>query len=115
MSLSLYIDHHVDAAITAGLRRRGIEVLTAYEDGAAEAEDEMLLARATVLGRVLFSQDTDLLIITDRWLQTGQAFAGLVYAHQLAITVGQAVRDLTLLAQVLDPDDMRNRIEFLPL
>jgi hypothetical protein len=61
--------------------------------------------------RVLFSQDADLLIIADRWLQTGCEFAGLVYAHQLAITIGQAVRDLTLLAQALDPEDMHNHAD----
>ena len=78
-------------------------------------EDTDLLARATQLERVLFSQDADLLVIADRWLQTNREFAGLVYAHQLEITIGQAVRDLTLLAQVLDPEDMKNHIEFLPL
>jgi hypothetical protein len=109
------MDHHINAAITAGLRRRGVDVLTAYEDGAAEAGDEDLLTRATQLNRALFSQDVDLLRLADQWLQVGREFAGLVYAHQLAITVGQAVRDLALLAQVLDPEDMRNRIEFLPL
>jgi hypothetical protein len=109
------MDHHVDAAITEGLRRRGIDVLTAYEDGAAQLEDADLLARATQLGRVLFSQDVDLLIIADRWLQTNREFAGLVYAHQLGITIGQAIRDRSLIGQVLDPEDMRNHIEFLPL
>jgi len=89
-------------------------VLTAYEDGAAEAEDDDLLARATQLGRVLFSQDVDLLIVTDQWLTTGREFAGLVYAHQLGVTIGQAIRDLMLIALVLNPEDMRNRIEFLP-
>ena len=108
------MDHHVDAAITSGLRQRGVDVLTAYEDGAAEVEDEVLLARATRLGRVLFSQDADLLIVTDRWLTIGREFAGFVYAHQLGITIGQAIRDLLLIAQALNPEDMRNRIEFLP-
>ena len=108
------MDHHVDAAITFGLRQRGVDVLTAYEDGAAEAEDDDLLARATQLGRVLFSQDVDLLIVTDQWLTTGREFAGLVYAHQLGVTIGQAIRDLMLIALVLNPEDMRNRIEFLP-
>lgn len=82
------MDHHVDAAITSGLQQRGVDVLTAYEDGAAEVEDEVLLARATQLGRVLFSQDADLLIVTDHWLTIGREFAGLVYAHQLGITMG---------------------------
>ena len=33
MSLALYMDVHVPAAITRGLRRRSVEVLTAQEDG----------------------------------------------------------------------------------
>ena len=42
-------------AITSGLRRRGIDVLSAYEDGAHELEDVALLDRAGKLSRVLFS------------------------------------------------------------
>ena len=115
MSVRFYMDHHVHAAITEGLRRRGVDVLTAYEDGAAQLDDPQLFARATQLERVLFSQDTDLLVLAEQWLQAGREFARLVYAHQLGVTIGQAVRDLTLIAQALDPEDMRNRVEFLPL
>ena len=61
--LRLYMDMHVKAAITAGLRRRGIDVVTAQEDGGAHLEDVALLDRATALQRVLFSQDNDLLAI----------------------------------------------------
>jgi hypothetical protein len=108
------MNHHVRAAITAGLRRRGIDVLTAQEDGAAQLDDESLLQRATDLDRVLFSQDRHLLGIARHWLQTGRDFRGLIYAHQLDITTGRAVRDLELMAHALDPDDMRNHIEFIP-
>ena len=109
------MDHHVPAAIADGLRRRGVDVLTAYEDGAAELDDPDLLSRTTQLGRVLFSQDRDLLVLAARWLQAGRNFSGLVYAHQLNVTIGEAVRDLTLIAQVLDPEDMQNHVEFIPL
>jgi len=54
------MDVHVRWAITAGLRRRGVDVLTVQEDGAARFEDPALLDRATQLGRVLVSQDDDL-------------------------------------------------------
>jgi hypothetical protein len=104
----------VPSAITAGLRARGVDVLTASEGGSETIEDEQLLDRATALGRVLFSQDEDLLIIANSWMQTGRDFAGLVYAHQLGISIGQAVRDLELIATVLNPEDMRNRVEYLP-
>ena len=109
------MDHHVPAAISAELRRRGIDVLTAQEDGSDQLDDDLLLERANQLGRVLFSQDRDLLRIANEQLVSGHDFNGLVYAHQLSITIGQAIRDLELLAQVLDPQDMRNCIEFLPL
>ena len=47
------------------LRLRGADVLTAYEDGSAELEDPPLLHRTTELGRVLFTQDTDLLAVAN--------------------------------------------------
>jgi len=62
MSVGLYMDHHVHREITAALRRRGVDVLTSAEDDTATIADPALLDRATALGRVLFSQDRDLLI-----------------------------------------------------
>ena len=114
MTVPLYMDHHVKAAITDGLRRRGVDVLTCAEDGTAQADDDPILTRATALGRTLFTQDDDFLVLADEWLRNGRDFAGVVYAEQLGITIGQAIRDLELIAKVLDPTDMRNRVEFLP-
>jgi hypothetical protein len=112
--VALYMDHHIPSAITAGLRKRGVDVLTAEEDGSAMLDDDPLLDRATSLGRVLFSQDEDLLAIAHRRLQAGLPFAGVVYAHQLAISIGQAVRDLELMAKILDAVDLQNRVEYVP-
>lgn len=63
----------------------------------------------------LFSQDDDLLAIAHRLQLAGSSFAGLIYGHQLDLSIGQAVRDLELIAQVYDPDDLRDRVEYLPL
>jgi hypothetical protein len=109
------MDHHVHAAVTAGLRQRGVDVLTAEDDARSGAADDLLLARATELRRVLFSQDRDLLEIAAEWMRVGRGCSGLVYGHQLQVSIGQAVRDLELIAKVADPDDMRNRIYRLPL
>jgi hypothetical protein len=111
---SLYMDHHVPSAITNGLRKRNVDVLTAAEDGAALLEDELLLDRATLLGRILFSQDQDLLAIAKRRQQIGQDFGGVVFANQLSISIGQAIHDLELIAKVLDPGELRNCVEYLP-
>ena len=52
---------NVRQAVTDGLRLRGVEVLTAQEDGSRELEDDALLDRAAELGYILFTQDEDLL------------------------------------------------------
>lgn len=52
--------------------------------------------------------------LADEWLRDGRDFAGVVFAEQLGITIGQAVSDLELIAKVFGPADMKNRIEFLP-
>jgi|SRR5215467_1628128 len=79
MSVHLYMDVHVRRTVTAGLRLRGVDVLTAQEDGTGELPDPELLDRATELGRVLFTQDDDLLREAKRRQQTGESFAGIIY------------------------------------
>ena len=61
MALTLYMDVHMPRAITNGLRRRGVQVVTAQEDGTAELKDPPLLDRATELDCPLYTQDDDLL------------------------------------------------------
>lgn len=115
MSIKFYMDVHVRRALTTGLRLRGVDVLTAREDGAGEFEDPRLLDRATELGRVLFTQDDDLLKEAARRQETGQGFAGVIYGHQLNVTVGQCIEDLELIAQTTEPEEWINLVTYLPL
>lgn len=115
MPVSLYMDHHVPRAITAGLRLRRVDVLTAAEDGAAELADPDLLDRAAALGRALFSQDEDLLVEATRRQAEGMPFSGVIYAHQLRMSIGACVRDLELIAAVAEPADLSSQVIFLPL
>jgi hypothetical protein len=115
VSIAFYMDVHVRSAITNGLRRRGVDVITAQEDGARRLLDPALLDRATVLLRVLFSQDHDLLREARRRELAGESFGGVVYVHQQRLTVGQIVEDLELIAKAADPADFMNRVEYLPL
>jgi hypothetical protein len=115
VSLRLYMDHHVPRAITRGLRRRGVDVLTADEDDTGNWDDSQILERVTELGCVVFTQDDDFLEIGHEWQNAGRDFVGIVYAHQLRITIGQAIHDLELIATLLDVHEMQNRIEFLPI
>jgi hypothetical protein len=69
----------------------------------------------TTLERVLFTQDDDLLREAAERQRHGVAFAGVIYGHQLNVTIGQCIRDLELLARVNEPEDCANRVEYLPL
>ena len=115
MSVGLYMDVHVPAAITRGLLLCGVDVLTAQLDGTTQLDDPALLDRATKLGRVLFSQDEDLLAEATQRQRSGKFFSGVIYAHQLNITIGRAIQDLQILANVGIPEDFVNRVEYLPL
>jgi hypothetical protein len=88
------MDVHIPFAITSELRLRDIDVLTAQADNAARFSDPELLRRCAELERVLFSQDSDLLKVASGWQRSHTSFAGLVYAHQLRIGIGQCVVDL---------------------
>jgi predicted nuclease of predicted toxin-antitoxin system len=76
------MDVHVRRPVTTGLRRRGVDVLTAQEDGASRLDDDKLLDRALEVARVLFTQDDDLLNEAAARQRRRQHFAGVIYAHQ---------------------------------
>jgi len=115
MSIAFYMDHHVPRAITLGLRLREVDVLTAYEDGASELEDPDLLDRAGKLGRVLFTRDDDLLAEATKRQREGILFRGIIYAHQLRVSLGRCVQDLEIIAKAGEPEDLVDGIMFLPL
>jgi hypothetical protein len=87
MSIAFSMDHHVPRAIALGLRLRGVEVITAYEDGTSEVEDPALLDRAGALGRVLFTRDDALPAEARQRQRAAIPFHGVIYAHQLRVSM----------------------------
>jgi hypothetical protein len=78
-------------------------------------DDPALLDRAGLLGRVLFSQDVDLLAEAARRQRAGIPFAGVIYAPQLALSIGNLIEDLQLIANAATPADCANLVQYLPL
>lgn len=106
--ITLYTDEHVPRAVVRGLRERGVDTLTVSEAGMLGASDEEHLAFARREGRVLFTQDDDFL----RLHAAGVEHAGIVYARQ-PTAIGEAIRGLVLVFELLDPDEMEGQLEFL--
>ena len=76
MPVALYMDVHIAVAIAVQLRRRGVDVLTAIEDGKDRLPDEQLLEHTRILNRVLFTHDVGFRVLAENWQRQGRAFAG---------------------------------------
>jgi hypothetical protein len=97
----------VAKAVVHGLRQRGVDVLTVPEASMLSATDEEHLARARPRPRALHAGPDFL-----RLHAAGLAHAGIVYAPQ-GTSIGDIIRGLMLIHQVLEPDDMKDHVEFL--
>jgi hypothetical protein len=115
MSIALYMDENVHRAVTNGLRLRGVDVLTVQEDKRIAFPDPKILDRATELQRVLFTQDDDFLTEANRRQVENIDFFGVIYGHKLRVSVGDCIRDLEIIAEVANPEELANRVQYLPL
>ncbi len=114
MAVGLYMDVHVPQAIADQLRRRGVDVLTAIEDGRAADPDDQLLERSTELKRILFTQDIRFKAMAETWQRQGRYFQGLLFGHQLGATLGTYVSNLELISLASDVDEWANVVQHLP-
>ena len=108
-----YADEHVHSAIVAGLRLRGMDVVTVQERGQMEADDEDLLAQAHTEGRLMITNDTDFLRIHAQWITTGRVHSGIVYWHQNALPIGEAIRRLIKYATDTAPEAAKDSLKYL--
>jgi predicted nuclease of predicted toxin-antitoxin system len=102
-------------SIARGLRQRGVDVLTTQEDGTETLADELLLERASSYRRILVSQDRAMAVITARWLREGRSFAGVIRAIEPRRQNGRMIEEIALVAGVYEPDEMVDRVLYVPL
>src|SRR5262245_9664468 len=112
--IEYYFDENIDGPVARGLRRRGINVLTAQDDGHRQTDDRVSLDRALSLSRVMFSQDEDMVLEAVRRQRTGESFAGLVFAP-IRLPFRKYIDDLELIASVMTLAELTNMIIYLPL
>ena len=109
MPIRFHLDEHIPVSIAAGLRRRGIDVTTSAESGLLGVDDAAQLSFAASAGRVLVTQDADFL----RLHAEGVAHSGIAYCQQGSVRIGEMLRHLVFIYDLLSPEEMAGKIEFL--
>jgi predicted nuclease of predicted toxin-antitoxin system len=107
--VTFFFDQHIPAAVARGLRRRGVDVLTAQETARCGVTDLEQLQYAYQQRRVLVTFDDDFLVLAS----SGKEHAGIAFCSATKYTIGELIRVLLLVHQVLGPADMKNHVEFL--
>lgn len=100
------LDQHIE--ITPGIAGGTPRIASVPEAGMMGATDDAHLAYALAQRRVLFTQDADFM----RLAATGVAHAGIIYAPQFT-TIGNIIRGLVLIAQIVESEEMLGKIEYL--
>jgi predicted nuclease of predicted toxin-antitoxin system len=113
--IQIYIDVNVPLGITNGLRLRGIDVLTAQEDGFRRKADPLVLDRCTELHRILFTRDRDFIGIVNAMFLEGRPFAGVFFAYSKTTPYARLIDDLALIAEATEWKEWLNRLEIIPL
>jgi hypothetical protein len=108
-TIRFHLDENCSRAIAEGLRRRGVDVTTTPQVGLLGATDREQAARALAEGRVVFTQDQDFLRIN----AAGVPHEGIAYCPKDSKSIGEIIDGLLLIWEVLEPEEMTNRVEFL--
>ncbi len=108
-SVRFYLDQHIHGALAQGLRQRGVHALTAHEAGRCGLPDPEQLAFASEEALVLVTFDVDYLALH----RSGLPHAGIAWCEATKHSIGELLRRLLLLHEIMDAEDMRNHLEYL--
>jgi predicted nuclease of predicted toxin-antitoxin system len=107
-TIRFHLDENCGRRIAAGLRLYGIDLTTAAEVGLLHSSDEEQLGYAAMEGRVLVTRDADFL----RLDAAGFKHAGIVYCRPDGVSLGELVRWVMLIWELMEPDEMRGHVEY---
>ena len=104
-----FLDENIPIAVAEQLRRRGVDAVTVRDLGLLGDSDPDHMRRASKMGRVFCTHDTDIIELAI----AGAEHVGIVFGQQHKHGIGDWVRFLELVAAVYEPQEMENRIEYL--
>jgi len=108
--MKIFADENIERSIIDGLRRRKIEVISVIELGYEGLPDEFHIQKAYEIKAVILTHDFDFLRIASK---PGINHCGIIFAHSKNVSIGQCIRGVELIINILTVEDMKNHVEFL--
>ena len=113
MPVEIYTDESVPVAVAAGLQRRGVMAISARAAGNLGLSDEAQFNYARANQLLLFTHDTDFLQLAHQLHASNQEHCGVIYVHQNKMSIGECIRRLKELSELLEQVDFKNYVGFL--
>ena len=107
--IRFHLDENMDPDIAAALRQYGISITVTTEQGLRGQDNAAHLEYARAEGRVIVTDDTDFLRIASSTTD----HPGIVYCRRSSHSLGQIIRHLILVHEVLEPQDIAGRVEYV--
>ena len=108
--MKIYADENIETSVIDGLRRRGITLYSAVELGYRGKSDKFHLSKAGELDAIVLTHDVDFLVMAS---SPNVTHRGIIFSQSKNVSIGDCIRGVELIANVLSDRDMRNHIEFL--
>jgi hypothetical protein len=111
-AIRFFTDEDVYGAIAGALRRAGFDATSTAEASRLRESDDAQLRWAASHGFAIVTFNVGHFAARHvAWIQRGEHHAGIIVSRQYSI--GEVVRRLLHLANTLDAETMRDRLEFL--
>ncbi len=111
--LIIYTDENVDVRISEGLKKRGITSFSATKKGRSGSTDLQHFEYASRLKAVIFTHDHHFIEIANRLTREGKGHWGVIFVEMNRLTIGACIKRLSLFADILSAEEMKDKIEFL--
>ncbi len=108
--LRFHLDEHISHVIAQALQQRGVDVTTTVEAGLRTLSDEAQIEYIRREQRVFVTSDAGFLARSAE----GQPHCGIVYYPPNTRSIGQVITYLMLMYEILTPEEMMGRVEYLP-
>jgi uncharacterized protein with PIN domain len=106
--IRFHLNANVAPDVARALRRHGIDGTTSIEVDLLTTKDAAQPAYALKEDRVIVTHDADFLRMDAR----GVDHAGVAYCHKSARSVGEIIRTLMLICGMLEPEEIKRRVEY---